>query len=429
MMETRFVVTPWQERAELLELRRLLYGSVVEWRKEAVNKILAWRARKLELPLLLESTADIVDAVLQDERGRLGHNVLRMVYATAISRFVTGLSDTQSELTRNPPTWFAPTQTLHFPLALRETRHCIVHRHLPSLAELKRAAKESLDWLWEWYWSHLDAAFASASSGGAALTERELRDRLQGVLKSYVKERKGEIKKRGKGVELEMKAAESAVASHLHLDGPRETKEGVLLELLADERAILPADKKMRTSMSGAFLVWTPFLLALCKAVPGFLRRLLDRMVASMASLTQETSILEMDPKREGMYEWCSHILSSSSWKQTQQQPSIPQRRNEKAWLFDHILGLCFTTPTFWTLKLAETLLSDESLPTRDSWLVVLQAARAEDTEMEGLETAAPPAPSATDETVKATVPKLRGPQKRVGLWRPLPIGVPCGGE
>ena len=44
--------------------------------------------RKLELPLLLESTADLVDAVLQDERGELQLNALRMVYATAVSRYV-----------------------------------------------------------------------------------------------------------------------------------------------------------------------------------------------------------------------------------------------------------------------------------------------------------------------------------------------------
>lgn len=48
--------------------------------------MLAWRTRKYKIPLLLESTADIVDAVLQDERGMLPHNALRLVYATAISR-------------------------------------------------------------------------------------------------------------------------------------------------------------------------------------------------------------------------------------------------------------------------------------------------------------------------------------------------------
>jgi hypothetical protein len=42
----------------------------------------------LELPLLLESTADLVDAVLQDEKGDVPLNALRMVYATAISRYV-----------------------------------------------------------------------------------------------------------------------------------------------------------------------------------------------------------------------------------------------------------------------------------------------------------------------------------------------------
>lgn len=48
--------------------------------------MLAWRARKESLPLLLESTADIVDVILQDEVGDLKHNACRLLYATAISR-------------------------------------------------------------------------------------------------------------------------------------------------------------------------------------------------------------------------------------------------------------------------------------------------------------------------------------------------------
>jgi hypothetical protein len=56
-----------------------------------VRKVLAWRVRKPDLPLLLDSTADIVDAVLQDESGGLEHNALRLVYAAAIQRYDTFL--------------------------------------------------------------------------------------------------------------------------------------------------------------------------------------------------------------------------------------------------------------------------------------------------------------------------------------------------
>lgn len=49
-------------------------------------QIIAWRARKIELPLLLESTADIVEAKLRDGKQGVPSHALRLVYATAISR-------------------------------------------------------------------------------------------------------------------------------------------------------------------------------------------------------------------------------------------------------------------------------------------------------------------------------------------------------
>jgi ribosomal biogenesis protein LAS1 len=49
-------------------------------------QIIAWRARKLELPLLLESTADIVEAKLRDGQQGVPSHALRLVYATAVSR-------------------------------------------------------------------------------------------------------------------------------------------------------------------------------------------------------------------------------------------------------------------------------------------------------------------------------------------------------
>jgi ribosomal biogenesis protein LAS1 len=354
----------------------------------------------------------------------------RAIQTLTCPRFITGLSDTQVELTRDRPSWFLPNQTIQFPLHLQETRHRIVHRHLPSLAELKRAAKESLDWLWEWYWSQLDAAFATpyGSEGGeATLTYREIRERLQGVLKSYVKERKTEIKSRGKGVQA--KAAESAVASHVFLSVPQSTKQNVLLELLVDEKAVLPTDKKMGTSMSGAFLVWSPFLLALCKAVPDSLLSLLNRIVGRL-----DCSV-ESDPRKEGLYDWCIHILTSTEWKEIRQQKATTSNsRNTETRLSDYVLGLCFTSPTLWTLKLAENLIQDKHLPAREPWLAVLKAAQSEETEteMEAVVRTELPA-NAVENSNKAekkeTVTRLRGPQKRIGLWRPLSIGVSMGAD
>ncbi|KAF2646203.1 Las1-domain-containing protein [Massarina eburnea CBS 473.64] len=454
---TRFVVTAWRDRDELLAVRREIFGEDLVGRERAVNKILTWRIRKHDLPLLLESTADIVDAVVQDERNQLTHHALRLVYATAISRylrqrkphltpsrFITGLADTQADLSRLKPSFFPPQKTLQFPLALRETRHRIVHRHLPSLAELKRAAKESLDWLWEWYWSHLDAAFADAGrdgDGAGVLSEKEVKENLQGILKAYVKARKTEIKTRKK----ESKAADNARASYSHLSASMGVKQEVLLQLLVTEKAILPADKKFGASMSGAFLIWSPFLLALSTSISAFLHSMLDRMISIMsAPATRGTAELEEDPVREAMHDWVVHIVSSVEWELGRREKATQSVRSAYKDLLDRVLGKAFLTPTFWTLKLAESLLEKEEAPARESWIKILEAAKDDgNMEIDGedavafplgaqemdVETAETVLPILAQKTSKATS-KLRGPQKKIGLWKPQPIGmIPKGWE
>lgn len=429
-MAPQFVVTPWRDANELLTVRNNLFAVDSEAQENAVNKVrlrcpcinrnfalrrylqvLAWRARKLELPLLLESTADIVEAKLHDEAQDLPTHALRLVYATAISRFVTGLLDTQTDFTRLS----LPSQTAPLvPVSLRETRHRIVHRHLPSLAELKRAASESLDWLWEHYWSHLDALLSS-NIGAHQLSEREVKERLQGVLKSYVKERKAEIKSRSK----DGRAADSAVGSYLSLEAAKSEKTRALVDLLVLEKNILPVGKKLGSSMEGAYLIWTPFVTALGMVDNSFLEVLTERMVDMLSAPPRAMSNVEDDPAREGICGWMVHILEAKDQS---------QRR-----LLDRVLGLCLTTPTFWTLRLVEELLKDDEVPGRQSWLAILEAAKlgAED------EAQSPPVDDMEVDTITAEplvseskheAKQIRGPQKYPGLWRPLPIGwIPPG--
>ncbi|KAF1965647.1 Las1-domain-containing protein [Bimuria novae-zelandiae CBS 107.79] len=419
-MAPMFVVTPWRDTNELLALRRDLLAAdpgAIDRREEAANKVLAWRGRKLELPLLLESTADIVEARLRDEKQELASNALRLLYATAISRFVTGLLDTQTDLTRLA----LPSQaTPLIPVTLRETRHRIVHRHLPSLAELKRATQESLDWLWEHYWSRLDALLAPTPTSHQ-LSQREVKERLQGILKTYVKERKVEIKSKSKND----RTADNAVGSYLTLGVPRDVKTRALLDHLVQEKNILPVGKKLGTSMAGAYLIWTPFLVSLSNTEASFLQGLTEHMVEVLSAPARKLGSVEEDPAREGMHDWLVHILSSAEWRDA--------RRRGKTLLND-VLGLCFTTPTYWTLTVAATLLETTDLPERKSWLAVLKAARNED--VQEVEQPLPPKPingpdgmevDAIDAGLPVSVSNdvgiTRGPQKYPGLWRPQPIG------
>jgi ribosomal biogenesis protein LAS1 len=288
---------------------------------------------------------------------------------------------------------------------------------LPSLTELKRAAQDSLDWLWDWYWSQLDYAFGTAKNDGdgAEVEGTEtIREKLQAIMKTYVKERKSEIKTRRK----DSRAAGIALSTYnlRYVPSNRSTSssltQNILLRLLVDEKMILPTDKKLGSSMSGAFLIWDPLLLAFSQSIMPtsvLLTQLLSAMNTASASRAMLST--EMDPIREGMYEWILHILRSN-------QQHVEQT-----------LITCFSEPTHWNLRVAQALLEDDEVKDREQWVAVLKAARSEDeTEMEvdveGIDQGLPVRQE------KAAKEKTRGPQKVMGLWKPRPIGwIPEGWE
>ena len=304
---------------------------------------------------------------------------------------------------------------------------------------MKRAAQDSLDWLWEWYWSQLDYAFATAKKedDDAEVEGIEaVREKLQGILKTYVRERKSEIKTRKK----ESKAAEHAISTYNLRYAPSSTStpsartQIQLLRLLVVEKMILPTDKKLGSSMSGAFLIWDPLLLAFCQPiipVSTMLTHMMTAMSASSASRAMITT--EMDPVKEGLYEWILHLLRSEAWQ--------PAREQQTKNLVEDTLITCFSEPTHWNLKIAEALLQDEDVPNREQWLAVLEAATSEtdedvqattgeemDVDVEEIKQGLPVATGKSGGEVKKE--KIRGPQKFIGMWIPRPIGwIPEGWE
>jgi ribosomal biogenesis protein LAS1 len=316
-----------------------------------------------------------------------------------------------------------------------------VHRHLPSLAELKNAAQESLDWLWEWYWSQLDSAFGDTQAIDNILVSEDIadvREKLHSLLKTYVKDRKSEIKARKyKGDE---QAAESTISTYTLRFAPSSTTipsariQAQLLQMLVGEKMVLPAEKKLNSSMAGAFLIWTPLLVGMAMTAPGVLlvKDVLDSLLDAMNSSTVSRTMMdvELDPVREGMAEWIVHILGSQDWQAVRDQWG---RR-----LIDDTLVRCLTEPTVWNLKVVERFLEDGGSENREHWKAVLEAARggetttaeqdgeAMDVDIEGILEGLP-VKAMEDMVVKE---KIKGPQKVFGMWKAKPIGwLPEGWE
>ncbi|ORY17137.1 Las1-like-domain-containing protein [Clohesyomyces aquaticus] len=456
MAKILFTVTPWRDGTELLELRRDLYSRSNDVendnRERAVNKALAWRARKYEMPLALDSTIDLVDAMIQDDRNKLPHNALRLLYAAAISRFVTGFADSQAGLSRNRPQPMEEAATsLDFPVGLLETRHCIVHRHLPTLGHLKRAAQDSLDWLWAWYWIHLDILVSEAHVDPTihSMDSREAAQKLQAILKMYVRNRKAELKSKAQSKSGKSNsppsshAVEAAIEECFALPQPLPSTFKLVAEQLIGQQSIIPSDKKLGSTMQGAYLIWTPLLLKFISRQAPFLNLLVNQLQSFLSRPPSPMLAISEDPKREAMCEWLLHILTSNDWRSSRSK--VLHRS-----LLDDVMSQCFLEPSFWNLKLAEEILRNEPMrkvygaELSDSWDEILKAAKEdqegdEDVDMdvdvthESQEVQTVDSDThqvAAGERKECVAEKSRGIRKAVGMWKRRPIGeVPVGWE
>jgi hypothetical protein len=69
-------------------------------------------------------------------------------------RFVTGLLDGQQDKQRKQ-SMYSLAKTVGLPATFVELRHQSTHEQLPSLAQLRSAARRALDWIWDYYWKNL----------------------------------------------------------------------------------------------------------------------------------------------------------------------------------------------------------------------------------------------------------------------------------
>lgn len=312
---------------------------------------------------------------------------------------------------------------------------------MPLLAELKGAGQTALAWLWDWYWSHLESAFNLPSS---KLTEIALTDtdsgltaKLQNILRTYIKSRKSEIKT--KRAPDQCTAARDALSTYsLRFSSsatilPSNTTQDELLRLLVHDKQILPQDKKIGSSMSGAFLIWSPLLLAFCAKSPTCFQSLLDKVIGEMSN-AEESS----EAQGEGMCEWAAHMLTSSEWAGV--------RKNERA-IREKVLGDCMTELGVWHLRLAEKVV-DAMGEEGALWRAILHAEhsgaeeetmvldRGRGTEVKSTKMDAEVEVETTLETLPLSLTKpsvasrpseikekIIGPQKVIGLWKSKPIG------
>lgn len=169
---------------------------------------------------------------------------------------------------------------------------------------------------------------------------------------------------------------------------------------------------------------------------------------------------------KEGMAKWIVYILTSSSdFKALRGEDKDGGKKKKVGRLTERVLEICFSETTSWHLHVAEKIIKEcgsEGGSEWEYWRMILEAAKDDedvgvemkktkkvekekekiedmdvdvDVEMAGgavqeAEIQAEIQSNEDEENGDGGGEKLRGPWKRVGLWRPKPIGVlPAGWE
>jgi hypothetical protein len=191
----QYVFTPWRDQGELLTVRQQFYPETArargrerlaadtsdaldrlakedEDRQRAVARVSLWMHRG-HCPHLIESTALLTASQLLERGQKVGsqqdspaaRSAIRASYATAFSRFVTGLLDGHQDK-QHKMSMYSVAKEIGLPAAFVELRHQVTHEQLPSLAKLRASARNALNWIWEYYWKHLEEPRPAEGAAG-----------------------------------------------------------------------------------------------------------------------------------------------------------------------------------------------------------------------------------------------------------------------
>lgn len=164
--------------------------------------------------------------------------------SNTISRFVTGFCDSIQDSARKLSMHEVATR-LDMPARFVEMRHESTHKELPSLTRLHQVVEESMQWLWNWYWSKLDrpaAALPDLLAKNEAL--KKLKDEIHEVLKTYRTGRLMEFKKKSASAKKQSNVAKEACLKCVRLCRGNQEELEVLISVMLDTRIIIPNDKQ-----------------------------------------------------------------------------------------------------------------------------------------------------------------------------------------
>ncbi|BGP20324.1 hypothetical protein JCM10213_002047 [Rhodosporidiobolus nylandii] len=277
--------TAWTGPADLQLVYANLFnldGDVV-LQRDALSRIKVWIARG-NCPHAVESTANLLELLLADSQAALPSTSaarapspaeLRLSYSMAMIRFVNSLVD-PLQTTYYARSIASLAQQIGLPLWFVELRHQATHEELPALGVLRDAARQALDWLFQYYWHPLlHSAPSSVTLPPLPLsTLRPLLGSYKSLLKTCLKDAslaprlKNDLLRAYK--DIERWVADNALGGKGSGEKALERALGGVVECLVGEAGgLVPVAKKKRPtprapSLSSELLsLWSPLLTRL----------------------------------------------------------------------------------------------------------------------------------------------------------------------
>ncbi|KAK9326324.1 Las1-like-domain-containing protein [Lipomyces orientalis] len=141
----------YRDLAELEQLYSWFYDSLDE-RPKAISLVEAYNTRG-HVPYGIECTALLISSILLDAASAAQEQTLalRLAYSSSVIRFVNGFLDPH-QTTQFAMPLHALALKIGMPTMFVELRHACTHESLPSLAVLRHAAKQAVEWLRSRYW-------------------------------------------------------------------------------------------------------------------------------------------------------------------------------------------------------------------------------------------------------------------------------------
>lgn len=143
-------------------------------------------------------------------------------------------------------TMFQRATDLGLPASFVELRHEATHRELPSLVVLRGAARRSLEWLWDYYWSKI--ADSSAQGLGnpdldILADDAELKETITHILRRFTGNEDPGSKKSSKPTKTDLKNSLYIAQELFSVCGRGYQGVRAIARVLVEDRFLIPENK------------------------------------------------------------------------------------------------------------------------------------------------------------------------------------------